>query len=90
MTDPQPLITMEPLLLDADKAAAALDMSTSLMQKLAAMGLFPKPRKVSSGKANYLVEDLKEWARTRPVSDLLPPPNSGHGRGKMTKDEAAP
>ena len=60
-----------------EAAAAFVVMSVSTMEKLVRQGSFPKPRKVSAKRVVFLVRELVEWLESRPVSDLLPPPNTG-------------
>ncbi len=79
-SEPPPIVTMAPLFVNEEDAARLTSLSTALMQKLSASGEFPAKRKLSKGRAAYLVEDLQAWARSRPASDLLPPVNSGKGR----------
>jgi prophage regulatory protein len=76
----QSIIQLEPLLLARTEAAAYLSISESMLDKLVALGDAPKPRKISAGRSAWLLEELKLWGRQRPVSDLLPPANSGYGR----------
>lgn len=38
---------------------------------------FPKPRQLAGRRVGWLVEDVLEWARSRPVSTQPPPPNTG-------------
>ena len=76
------IITIEPILLDREAAASAATLSTGLMERLIAQGEFPRPRKLSKGKVGWLPDEIREWARTRPVSDLLPPANSGGRKGR--------
>ena len=40
-------------------------------------GRFPKPRQLAGRRVGYFVDDIMEWARSRPVSNQLPPPNTG-------------
>lgn len=75
-----PVINIKPLYLDRESAAAFLSISSSLLEKLAAQGEAPKPRKLSANRSAWLVEDLEQWGRERPVSDLLPARASGYGR----------
>lgn len=75
-----PVVTIKPLLLDRDEAARFLSVSTSTLESLVASGDAPKPRKVGKGSARWLVEELEAWGRARPLSDMLPPKNSGYGR----------
>ena len=80
MNTPAPIITLKPLYLDRESAAAYLSISSSLLEKLVAKGAAPKPRKLSANRCAWLVEDLEQWGRERPVSDLLPARGSGYGR----------
>lgn len=80
MNTPAPIIMLKPLYLDRDDAAAFLSISSAHLEKLVARGEAPKPRKLSAGRSAWLVEELEEWGRTRPISDLKPARNSGYGR----------
>ncbi len=71
---------IKPLFLAREEAAAFLSISSAMLEKLAAKGDAPKPRKLSSGRTAWLVEELEEWGRMRPISDLAPAANSGYGR----------
>lgn len=79
-TQSQPIVTIKPLYLGRAQAAAYLSISESMLESLSARGEAPKPRKLSAGRSAWLVEELEAWGRDRPVSDLLPPKGSGHGR----------
>lgn len=74
------IVTITPLYLAKKDAAAYLSISESMFDSLVASGEIPRPRKLSAGRVAWLVEDLDTWGRSRPVSDLLPPKNSGYGR----------
>lgn len=74
------VITLAPVLLARPNAAAYLSISESMLDQLVARGEAPKPRRISAGRTAWLVDDLREWAQARPISDLLPPSNSGYGR----------
>ena len=81
----QSIIQLKPLYLARAQAASFLSLSESMLDKLVAQGDVPRPRKLSAGRSGWLVEDLEVWGKSRPVSDLLPPANSGYGRaGKST------
>lgn len=82
------IITMRPLYLRKCDAAAYLSISESMLDLLAQEHEQLKPRKLSSGRCAYLVDDLDAWGRARPKSDLLPPPGSGHGRRGKTLSAA--
>lgn len=74
------ILSIKPLFLARADAAAFLAIGESTFENLVARGEAPKPRKVSAGRTAWLVEDLENWGRERPESDLLPPVNSGYGR----------
>ena len=75
-----PIVQIRPLYLARPDAAAFLSISENTLDALVARGEAPKPRKVSAGRTAWLVEDLENWGRERPISDLLPPKNCGYGR----------
>lgn len=74
------IVQIKPLFLGRTNAAAFLSISESMLESLVARGDAPKPRKLSKGRSAWLVDDLETWGKERPVSDLLPPENSGYGR----------
>ncbi|XXQ53545.1 helix-turn-helix transcriptional regulator [Xenophilus aerolatus] len=78
--DKLPIVQIQPIFLQRPDAARFLAISESLLDDLVARGLAPRPRKLSKGRTAWLVEDLEQWGRERPVSDLLPPKHSGLGR----------
>ena len=75
-----PIIAIKPLFLAREAAATYLSVSPSMLEKLVQRGEAPKPRKLSPGRAGWLVTELEAWGNSRPTSDLLPPPNSSYGR----------
>lgn len=81
-----PIVQIRPLYLARPDAAAFLAISESTLDALVARGEAPKPRKVSAGRTAWLVEDLENWGRERPISDLLPPKNCGFGRAGRLVD----
>lgn len=74
------VIYIEPLILAKPDAAAFISVSESMVDKLVQQKRLKPPRKISNGRMGYLVADLKEFVQGLPVSDLLPPRNSGYGR----------
>ena len=52
-------------------------LSASTVQQLIRAGDFPRPRSLSGRRVAWLVAELENWAMTRPVSDQLPPCNTG-------------
>lgn len=86
----QPIVTIKPLYLAREEAAKLLAISTTTLETMAAKGEAPGPRQISKGRVGWLVEELEAWARSRPKSELLPPPDSGYGRaGKKPKPAPA-
>ena len=75
-----PIVTIHPLYLGRQHAAAFLSISESMLESLSSRGDAPRPRQLSAGRVAWLVEDLIAWGKARPVSELLPPEGSGHGR----------
>jgi prophage regulatory protein len=55
----------------------ATTLSASTIDEEIRQGRFPKPRQIAGRRVGYLVEEVVEWARTRPVSDQPPPANTG-------------
>jgi prophage regulatory protein len=55
----------------------ATTLSQSTIDEEIRQGRFPKPRQIAGRRVGYLVEEVIEWARTRPVSDQPPPVNTG-------------
>lgn len=80
MKEQHAIIQLKPLYLARQQAASFLSISESMLDKLVAQGDAPRPRKISNGRSGWLVEELETWGKGRPVSDLLPPANSGYGR----------
>lgn len=72
---------LRPLYIERAQIPLVTTLSESSWDTLVAKGDAPKPRKLSAGRSGWLFEEVEAWARARPVSDLLPPRNSGHGRG---------
>jgi predicted DNA-binding transcriptional regulator AlpA len=80
-----PVITMRPLYIERAQIPLVLTLSESSWDTLVARGEAPRPRKISAGRSGWLLEEIEAWARARPVSDLLPPKNSGFGRAGKRK-----
>ncbi|MDB0528203.1 AlpA family phage regulatory protein [Ralstonia solanacearum] len=64
--------------LDLQSVAAAVSLSETTVQQLVREEKFPKPRIISPRRVGWLLREVQTWAETRPVSDLPPPPNTGH------------
>lgn len=73
--------------LDMHEVCIATTLSETTIQKLIREGQFPKPRLLGGRRLGWLVDEVKEWACARPVSDLLPPPNTGGRKPKPKQKE---
>ena len=73
----RPVFNLEPILVDRITAATALALSVSTFEREVALGRLPKPRKISGARVGWLWSELVEAAQALPVSDLLPPENTG-------------
>ena len=62
----------------------AITLSESTSDEEIRQGRFPRPRQLAGRRVGYLVEEVVEWARTRPVSDQLPPANTGAKKPRTT------
>ncbi|WP_314435472.1 helix-turn-helix transcriptional regulator [Massilia timonae] len=72
---------MKPIYLELDAVAGAVALASSTVQRLVREGAFPKPRQLSGRRVAWLVREIEEWAEGRPVSELLPPPNTSRRNG---------
>ena len=75
-------IPVTPIFLDLPTVAEVVALSESTVQELVRQGQFPQPRQMSGRRVGWLVKEVQEWAESRPVSNLLPPPNTGVGRSR--------
>ncbi|WP_324400738.1 AlpA family phage regulatory protein [Ottowia sp.] len=62
-----------------DKASAAefLALSVSTFERLVREGRAPRPRQLSGRRVAWIRTELEAWLHERPVSELLPPANTG-------------
>lgn len=74
-------LPVQPLLVDKSTAAAMLAISEGALEQLVRQGRAPQPRQVSAGRVGWLVRELAEHVETLPVSQLLPPRNTGRRAG---------
>lgn len=68
---------IKPAYLDFSGVTEFVALSASTVQQLVREGAFPRPRLVSARRVAWLVRELEDWAESRPVSDQLPPQNTG-------------
>lgn len=86
-------ITIAPRIVAKELAAQLLSLSVKTFERLVQQGELPKPRQISAGRVGWLVSELDVWAEKRPVSELLPPPNTGAPKPKnpaTSQDSACP
>lgn len=84
------MTNIKPILVDLATAAAILSVSPSTVQGLVRRGELKKPRQISGGRVGYLLRELEEFAESRPVSELLPPPNTGAKKPRPSKKRSEP
>ncbi|WP_080409329.1 helix-turn-helix transcriptional regulator [Burkholderia ubonensis] len=83
---------MKPIYLDLPAVAEAVSLSEATIQKLVRENKFPKPRILSDRRVAWLTREIETWAEGCPVSDLAPPPNTGHNnrrRKAISSDNGA-
>lgn len=68
---------IQPRFVVKDAAAQMLAMSIKTFERLVQSGDMPKPRQLSAGRVGWLVAELDAWAASRPISEILPPANTG-------------
>ena len=66
-----------PAALAKDLAVQYLGLSVSTFEKLVREGVMPPPRRLSARRVAWVRAELDEWLLRQPVSDLLPPENTG-------------
>jgi prophage regulatory protein len=62
---------------DKSELAAATTLAESTIDEEIRQGRFPKPRLLAGRRVGWLADEVVEWARSRPISDQAPPPNTG-------------
>lgn len=81
---------IKPIYMDLATISAYVSLSEASVQKLVRESRFPKPRLLSDKRVAWLTREVEEWAESRPVSDLPPPPNTGHSnRRRVTSADAS-
>lgn len=73
--------SMKPIYLDLQAVAEAVSLSEATVKRLVREVKFPKPRMLSGRRVAWLTSEVETWAQSRPVSDILPPPNTGNRKG---------
>ena len=81
--------SLKPIYLDLPTVASVVSLSEANIQKLVREDRFPKPRMLSGRRVAWLTREVEEWAEACPMSDLPPPPNTGHSnRRRSTSQES--
>ena len=76
---------MKPIFIDLPTLADVLALSESTIQKLTREDTsFPRPRQLSVRRVGWLTSEIEQWALARPISDLLPPENTGAKKGRLS------
>ncbi|WP_429267471.1 helix-turn-helix transcriptional regulator [Paraburkholderia sp. EB58] len=81
---------VKPLYLDLENVCAIVSLAPATVQVLVRESKFPKPRLLSGRRVGWLVREIEEWAEARPVSDLLPPRNTGHRKRREAMASESP
>ena len=79
---------IKPLAVDSEGAAALTTLSTATIKVEIRNGNFPRPRQLSKGRVGWRIVDIEEWLASRPESEALPPPNTGHDNRRRGPREA--
>ena len=75
-------IPITPASLDLPTVAQIVALSTATVERLEREGQFHKRRQLSGQRVGWLAREVQEWAESRPVSSLPPPPNTGASKRK--------
>ena len=73
---------VQPIFLDLQTVAQVVSLSESAVQGLVRKGEFPQPRQLSDRRVGWLMPEVQQWAESRPVSQILPPQNTGASKRK--------
>lgn len=78
------LVVMQfaPAALERDQAAAYAGLSLSTFEKEVRENRAPKPRQVAGRRVVWLRAELEAWLHSCPVSEQLPPENTGAKKPK--------
>lgn len=81
-------IPVTPIFMDLPTVALVVALSESTVQELVRQGQFPQPRQMSGRRVGWLVREVQEWAESRPVSNLPPPPNTSAPKPRAARAAA--
>lgn len=79
---------MQRIILSLSAVADTLTLSESTVQSLVRDDAsdFPKPRLLSGRRVGWLRREIEQWAESRPISSLTPPPNTGAKKPRTKPD----
>lgn len=77
------------IILSKEVAARSLTISVTTFEAEVRAKRYPPAREISPGRIGWLYEELLNVARSLPVSQGLPPRNSGYGRAGKPKAESS-
>lgn len=70
-------ISVKKIYVGLPEVAQLVDLGETTIQKMVTKEEFPAPRLLTGRRVGWLMREVEEWAETRPISDLPPPPNTG-------------
>lgn len=81
-------VALAPIFLDLLTVAKVVSMSESAVERLERDGQFPQRRQLSGRRVGWLLREVQEWAESRPVSEIPPPPNTGASKPRANRASA--
>lgn len=82
------IMQFAPAALERGQAAAYVSLSVSTFEKWVQEKKAPQPRQFPGRRVAWLRAELDAWLISLPLSDQLPPENTGAKKPRMTKAEA--
>lgn len=76
--------TIEPAAVDRAGAANYVGLSLTSFEKAVREGRAPAPRMIGPRRVVWLVRELRAWLDSLPISELLPPPNTGAAKPRAS------
>lgn len=82
------IMQFAPAALERSQAAAYVSLSVSTFEKFVQEKTAPQPRQFPGRRVAWLRAELDAWLISLPLSDQLPPENTGARKPRLTKAEA--
>lgn len=82
------IMQFAPAALERSQAAAYVSLSVSTFEKWVQEKKAPQPRQFPGRRVAWLRAELDAWLISLPLSDQLPPENTGAKKPRLTKAEA--